>query len=344
MIHVSEIADGLKKLYKNNDSGVSIFSELDPFKDEKNWYSSDSPDIDLVLNTFGFPSGIIEVYGDYQSGKTTLMYHFLKQVQKNGSIPILISTERRNNKFYAATIGVNTNGVLLYKVRTVEKGFARFEKAVSFIREKYGANVSIGVAWDSVGGTATKAELEAKDEDQEFMAIAARVIKRGVRRVTAMLDDEQVTFFAVNQIYAKVGNVWGKKTQAYGGSSIKFHATIRIEVIRTSNIYINKIGVGQIVKFMIIKNDFGMPLRSVDVPLLWGYGLVPGKDLLEWAAKKGILREYKFGYQMTKFPAVQWKKLDDYYMMCIEKPHYRNLLNSILLKAVHEEVKERRGL
>jgi len=329
------------------DLKAQTFDEVDYFDDAKLWISSGVPEIDLLLNTYGYPSGIMEVSGKSRSGKTTLSLHFIKEVLRNGGMPVLISTERRDNKKYAQEIGIDPKKVLIHKSINMEDGFDKIEKSVEMIRG-FDSEIPIGIVWDSLGGTPTKAELEG-DADDKFMATAAKVIKQNLRRLTQLFSEEKVVFFIVNQLYNKIGVMFGKKTESYGGDAIKYHSQLRFELINIKTLSMQegreKSNIGQITKFDLQKTDFGMPFQSIDLEMLWGYGFCPSKDLLQFAFDKDVLTQKGAnGFALTKLSKYYWKKQNDFYELYIADPTFRNIIRVLLSKMVREEVKSKRGL
>lgn len=326
---------------------VLLFDELDEFSAIKNWVSTGLPDLDLFLNTLGLPAGkIVENSGDPQSGKTSLSLHALKQVQKMDGIGILISSERRDNKIYAKEIGIDTSKILVYKTKTIEDSFSKIKESIELIRENSDDMPAL-IVWDSLGGTPTKAELNAK-EDQDFMAVAARVIKKNLRVVTQMIDDAQISLLINNQTYSKLGQMFGKKKTSYGGDAVKFHSSIRFEVVKIKTLKMTKNGkdfkFGQTVRFEILKSDYSSPARTVDIDLLFGYGYVPSELSFDLALETGVLDKYKKGYVLVKIPKYKWSSKNDYYTLCMEDSKFRNLFTTIMLKKAKQKVLEVRGL
>jgi protein RecA len=327
------------------------FSDLDEFTTVKRWVSLGVPEVDLALETFGLPPGIAEVSGEPQSGKTTMSLHFAREAQTVGGLVVIISTERRDNEYYARTIGVDTKKALIFRERTIESAFGRMEQVMEYIRTLNG-RIPIVMILDSLGATPTKAEMKA-DAEQDFMAVAARAIKKMMRRITQLLDDYQGTLLVVNQTYARMGVMFGKKTESYGGTGMKFHSQMRLEIDKVATLRfggdkeqkVKKFGrkFGQISRVMVIKNDFGMPSKEVQFPLLWGIGAVPSKELLILGQQEDIIGENgTHGGCLIKLPKYKWTSLNGYYQLCIENPTFRGIIRSLMKRMVHNAVDEMR--
>jgi len=161
------------------------------------------------------------------------------------------------------------------------------------------ADRPIVIGWDSVAGTATEAELEGSARDVH-PATAARVIRRNLRRLIQLIDDEAIAMVLVNQRYEKlpIGGrpMWGKQSETYGGGGIKYHTTIRIEVDKCGDIY-EKGGrgsgippVGQEVMIKIPKNKLNDPFRVEKFGLIFGKGADDSWAIFDDLKDRGIIR------------------------------------------------------
>ena len=99
------------------------FADVDPFQDVGSWISTGSPTLDLALNTLGFPTGVIEVRGASQSGKTTMSLQAMKTAidyMGDRAVVSILSSERRDNLAYAAQMGVPVDQIILHRIKTIE--------------------------------------------------------------------------------------------------------------------------------------------------------------------------------------------------------------------------------
>ena len=124
----------IDRLVDKFDERTSSFAELDAFSDEASWISTGSPSLDYNLRTFGYPTGIIEVRGESQSGKTPaslmLMLQTIREYGERGII-VILSSERRDNKVYAKQIGINVKQVVVHRIRTVEDAFNKMHNTIA---------------------------------------------------------------------------------------------------------------------------------------------------------------------------------------------------------------------
>ena len=76
--------------------------------------SNGSLSLDLALGIGGLPKGrIIEIYGPESSGKTTLALQVVAEAQKTGGICAFVDAEHAFDKYYAESLGVDTENLLI---------------------------------------------------------------------------------------------------------------------------------------------------------------------------------------------------------------------------------------
>ena len=163
------------------------------------------------------------------------------------------------------------------------------------------ADRPIVVGWDSVAGTATEAELEGSSRDVH-PATAAKAIRRNLRRMVQLIDDEAIALVLVNQRYEKIQmggarRSWGPQSETYGGGGIKYHTTIRIEVDKRGDIYgsgrAKAAGyppVGQEVVIKVPKNKLNDPYRTERYGLVFGQGACDAWAIHEDLKERAIIR------------------------------------------------------
>lgn len=123
----------VNRLVSKFDDHTLSFEDVNAFSAESSWVSTGSPSLDYNLRTFGLPTGIVEVRGESQSGKTTMsLMYMLQGIREYGerAVIVILSSERRDNKIYAKQIGVDPKLVLVHKVKTVEDVFNKIHMTI----------------------------------------------------------------------------------------------------------------------------------------------------------------------------------------------------------------------
>lgn len=152
--------------------------------------------------------------------------------------------------------------------------------------------------WDSVAGTPTREELQGQAEDMH-VASAAKAIRRNLRRVVQLIDDEAVALVLVNQRYEVINTGFsrgrGPKSETYGGGGVRYHSSVRVELTRVANIKTPGSTtdwappMGQVVKVRVPKSKVSDPYRQEEFGLIFGRGADNAWALYDDFKKRGII-------------------------------------------------------
>lgn len=357
-----------KLIEKFDNTKVFKFESLNPFSEESSWIPTFSPSLDLRLKTLGLPSGIIEVRGDSQAGKTTFDLMAIRGCLEwfgDRAVVVILSSERRDNKPYAEMLGIDTSRVLIIRTKTVEDVFTKTKQTVDMVKKmietgeiKMEGKPKFFFSWDSLGNTVSRQEKDAmetrakvmevktkEDEKNETksaaMASAARAISLGFRSLIALSDEIDLTFLFINRSYENIDGGYGKTSA--GGTAVTYYPCMRIELSRKEGIKFTQDGeeMGQITLVNAFKTDFSRPKQKFPIEIGYGYGFVLTEDDLQIGFDAGILEKYGNGAKYLK-GKLQWKSRRELYKLYEENNPLLKLLTKKLIKLAHQKVMEER--
>ena len=238
--------------------------------------------LNIALGVGGYPRGrVIEIYGPESSGKTTLAIHVMAEVQKQGGIAAIIDAEHAFDRFYAEKLGVDTNELLIAQPDCGEQAL---DIADELIRS---AAVDL-VVIDSVAALTPKAEIEG-DMGDNRVGLHARLMSQALRKLTATINKTQTTCIFINQLRDKIGVMFGSPETTTGGNALKFYASVRLDIRKSTAIKDGDEIIGNQVRVKVIKNKVAPPFKKAEFDLMFNEGISHAGELLDMGVEKGII-------------------------------------------------------
>lgn len=247
--------------------------------------------LDAALGVGGIPRGrVIEIYGPESSGKTTLALHIIANAQKTGGLAAFIDAEHALDPEYAGKLGVDLENLL---VSQPDYGEQALEIAETLIRS---GSVDV-IVIDSVAALVPRTELEG-DMGEAQMGLQARLMSQALRKLAGIVSKSRTSLVFINQVRQKIGVMFGNPETTSGGRALKFYASVRIDIRRTSSIKQGDQVIGNRTKAKVAKNKVAAPFRIAEFDILYGEGISWTGELLDLGVEHRLVQKSGAWYSM----------------------------------------------
>jgi recombination protein RecA len=143
---------------------------------------------------------------------------------------------------------------------------------------------------DSVAALTPKAEIEGEMGDSK-MGLQARLMSQALRKLTASISKTKTVCIFINQLRDKIGVMFGNPETTTGGNALKFYASVRVDVRRTTQIKDGDEALGNRTKVKIVKNKMAPPFKKAEFDIVYGEGISKVGEIIDLGVEYEVIKK-----------------------------------------------------
>ena len=263
----------------NKKAGMNVAHNLN--KDSptlvKDWIPTGSRWLDSIVcrgKLAGIPVGkIVEIAGLESTGKSYMAAQVAANAQKMGIDVVYFDSESAIDPTFLEKAGCNVENLLYVQATSVEF-------VLETIEELLGSNENrMLFIWDSLALTPAVSDIEGDFNPLSSMAVKARILAKGMSKLTVPIANSQSTFLVLNQLKTNITRSPSEAlTTPYmtpGGKAMIYAYSLRVWLTgrkaKASFVLDDKgFRIGSEVKVKLEKSRFGTQGRQCNFKILWG--------------------------------------------------------------------------
>jgi len=338
----------------NKKAGINVAHNLneDNPTTVKDWIPTGSRWLDSIVcrgKLAGIPLGkIVEIAGLESTGKSFLAAQVAANAQKMGIDVIYFDSESAIDPSFLEKAGCKIENLLYVQATSVEFVLETIEDLLSSNENR------MLFIWDSLALTPSVSDVEGDFNPLSSMAVKARILAKGMSKLTVPIANSQSTFLVLNQLKTNITrNVSEALTTPYmtpGGKAMIYAYSLRVWLTgrkaKASFVTDDKgYRIGSEVKVKLEKSRFGTQGRQCNFKILWGEG-VGVQDEESWLdaiksskhlSNSGAWFTLKYADDTSeKFQSSGWKEK-------IQNPKFRERVLEVMDEEIIMKFDERTG-
>ena len=349
--------DGLRSLI-NKTSGVECAHNLNQANptEVKEWIPTGSRWLDSIIcrgQLAGIPVGkFTEIAGLEATGKSFMAAQIAANAQKMGMNVVYMDSESAIDPGFLERTGCDLENLIYVQAQSVEHVLETVEAVLDS-----GAERTLFI-WDSLALTPTVSDVEGDFNPNSTMAVKARVLSKGMSKLTVPIANTQSAFLVLNQLKTNIPQGPNARiiamTTPYitpGGKSMHYVYSLRIWLTgrkAKAAFIVDDSGfrIGSEVKVKLEKSRFGTAGRNCAFKILWGSEDIGVQDRESWLEAIKIsdnLKQAGAWYSLVYSDGTEEKFQSAHWLDKLEDDKFRNRVFEIMDEEIIKKFDNREG-
>jgi recombination protein RecA len=285
---MAKIEDVLKKLNKDFDKDLKLWSKVSQEDKDGTFTSTGSVYLDYKLNKKGFKDGLLYlIVGGEGSGKTTLaLLAARKYIEKTDKIAVIINGEATTDNSYIGRFNIPEDKILVVNTQNLEEmlniveSFASSEDVCVIIID------SLPVFFSTV--------VADKNAEDNTIGIEAKRYNARMPIIFGKANQNKITLLPLTFYKLDPGAMGGDPRKLPRGEWQRYMSAGTIELSKKDIIFDeNKKPIGHVVKVRLKKNKLAAfnPKDDFDLNLFYDIGFDNLSDKVKILVEEGIVKQ-----------------------------------------------------